>query len=135
LSRWAGYLFLASGGLLMLMGALIESFALWPLTEPITSFREASVRLFEAEYSRFMSLAMRIAGPIIVVIFIIDVCLGLVNRYAQQFNVFFLSLSLKSIVTIMMVWIMLPFLVDVLVDELTTASVVWAPHLSTILSK
>jgi len=134
LSRWAGFLFLASGGLLVLTGALIESFALWPLTEPITSFREASLRLFETEFSRFMSLTLRIAGPIIVVVFIIDMCMGLINRYAQQFNVFFLSLSLKSIATIMMMWIMLPFLVEVLLSELRNASNIWAPYLTNIFS-
>lgn len=134
LSRWASYLFLAAGGLLILTGALIESFVLWPLTEPVTSFRMASVRLFEAEYSRFMSLSMRIAGPIIVVVFIIDMCMGLINRYAQQFNVFFLSLSLKSMATILMLWVLLPFLVDVLLEELRNASAIWAPYLTSILS-
>lgn len=134
LSRWVGYLFLASGGLLILTGALIESFALWPLTEPITSFRGASVRLFEAEYSRFMNLSMRIAGPIIVVIFIIDMCMGLINRYAQQFNVFFLSLSLKSMAAVLMLWILLPFLVEILLKELRYASSIWAPYLTNIFS-
>ncbi len=134
LSRWASYLFLASGGLLILTGALIESFAMWPLAEPITSFKSASVRLFEAEYSRFMHLAMRIAGPVIVVVFIIDMCMGLINRYAQQFNVFFLSMSLKSIAAILMILILLPFLVDTLIDEMQNASAIWAPYLSNILS-
>lgn len=132
LSRWASFVFLASGGMLILTGALIESFALWPLTEPITSFRAASVRLFEAEYSRFMSLSMRIAGPIIVVVFIIDMCMGLINRYAQQFNVFFLSMSLKSIAAVMMMWILLPFLVDILISELQDARAMWAPYLKSI---
>lgn len=134
LGRWASYVFLASGGLLLLTGAVIESFALWPLAEPITSFRGASVRLFEAEYSRFMNLSMRIAGPIIVVVFIIDMCMGLINRYAQQLNVAFLSMSLKSITTVMLIWILLPFLVDVLIDEMRHASAIWAPYLTNILS-
>ncbi len=134
LSRLAGYLFVASGGLLLLSGALLESFNLWPIAEPVASFRVASVRLFEAEYSHFFSLAMRIAGPIIVVLFIIDVCMGLVNRYAQQFNVFFLSMSIKSIATILMMIILLPYLVDVLVHELSLASASWESNLKSILN-
>lgn len=134
LSRWASYVFLASGGLLILTGALIESFALWPLTEPITSFRQASVRLFEAEYSRFLNLSMRIAGPIIVVVFIVDMCMGLINRYAPQFNVFFLSMSLKSIATVLILWMLLPFLVEVLIGELRDASAMWAPYINNIFS-
>lgn len=133
LSRWAGFLFLASGGMLMLTGAVLESFVLVPLTDPIDSIRTVSVRLFEAEYARFISLSVRIAGPIMVVIFIIDITLGLVNRYAQQFNVFFLSMSLKSIASVMMLWLLLPFLVTVLVEELSLASASWAQHLSDII--
>jgi len=75
---------------------------------------------------------MRIAGPIIVVVFIIDMCMGLINRYAQQFNVFFLSMSLKSIAAVMMMWILLPFLVDILISELQDARVMWAPYLKSI---
>lgn len=135
LSRWAGYLFLASGGLLMLTGALLESYAIVPLTDPLVSLKTASVRLFEAEYGRFLSLAVKIAGPIVAVIFIIDLTLGLVNRYAQQFNVFFLSMSLKSLAAVIMMWLLLPFLVGVLVDELSMASARWSQHLGVILSR
>lgn len=117
LGRWANYIFVAAGGLLLLTGALLESFVAWPLAEPIGSLREASVRLFEAELSRFMSLTVRIAGPIMAVIFAIDVAMGLINRYAQQFNVFFLSMSIKSMATIALLIVLLPFLVGVLFEE------------------
>lgn len=118
LSRWASFIFLASGGLLIMTTALLESFVIWPLVEPISSIRSASVALFEAELSRFMSITLRIAGPIMVVIFIIDVAMGLINRFAQQFNVFFLSMSLKSMAAILLLIVLLPFLMTVLVDEM-----------------
>ena len=117
LGRWANYLFVAAGGLLLLTGALLESFVAWPLAEPIGSLREASVRLFEAELSRFMSLTVRIAGPVMAVMFAIDVAMGLINRYAQQFNVFFLSMSIKSMATLALLIVLLPFLADLLLDE------------------
>ena len=122
LGRWANYVFIASGGLLLLTGALLESFAIWPLAEPIGSLREASVRLFEAELSRFMSLTIRVAGPIMAVIFAVDVVMGLINRYAQQFNVFFLSMSIKSMASVLMLIVMLPFLVDVLTAEVASGA-------------
>ena len=118
LGRWANYVFIAVGGLLLLTGALLESFAIWPLAEPVGSLREAAVRLFEAQLSDFMSLTVRIAGPIMAVIFCIDVTMGLINRYAQQFNVFFLSMSIKSMATIVVLIVLLPFLGDVMVAEI-----------------
>ena len=118
LERWATYLFVAAGGLLLLTGALMESFAIWPVSEPITSWRQASVALFEGELSRFMSLAIRIAAPIMVALLVVDAAMGLVNRYAQQFNVFFLSSSLKSILGVLLLLVMLPYLASLLLDEL-----------------
>ncbi|MFK7855246.1 MAG: type III secretion system export apparatus subunit SctT [Granulosicoccus sp.] len=135
LSRWASFIFLASGGLLLMTGVLLESFAIWPLVKPITSLKMASVALFEAELSRFMSLTIRIAGPIMAVIFIIDVSMGLINRFAQQFNVFFLSMSIKSMATILLLIILLPFLVDLLVDEMQTQAAVLPEYLKRILQR
>ena len=52
------------------------------------------------------------------VLFVIDLSMGLINRYAQQFNVFFLSISVKSMASIVMLIILLPYLVEVLVAEM-----------------
>ena len=135
LGRWANYLFVAAGGLLLLTGALLESFAIWPLVEPLSGLREASVRLFENELSRFMSLTIRIAGPVMVVIFVIDVAMGLINRYAQQFNVFFLSMSLKSMATVLLLIMLLPFLVEVLMSEIATQAADIDARLARVLAR
>ena len=118
LARWANYLFVAAGGLLLLTGAMVESFAVWPVTLPVESLRMASVRLFEAELSRFMSLTLRVAGPVMLVLFLIDAAMGLLNRYAPQFNVFFLSMSIKSMAAVLLLILLLPYLVDVMLDEI-----------------
>jgi len=135
LSRWASFIFLASGGLMLMTGVLLESFVIWPLVEPISGLKEASVALFEAELSRFMNLAIRIAGPIMAVIFIIDLAMGLLNRFAQQFNVFFLSMSIKSIATLLVLIVMLPFLMGLLVDEVQTQSAAIPDYLKNVLEK
>ncbi|MFK7994275.1 MAG: type III secretion system export apparatus subunit SctT [Granulosicoccus sp.] len=135
LSRWASFVFLASGGLLLMTGVLLESFAIWPLVTPITSLKMASVALFEAELSNFMNLTIRIAGPIMAVIFIIDISMGLINRFAQQFNVFFLSMSIKSIATIVLLIILLPFLIDVLINEMQTQAANMSGYLNLILQR
>ncbi len=118
LGRWAVYLFVATGGMTLMVGALLESFSVWPLLEPVGGLREASIRLFEAELSRFMHLTVRIAGPVMIVMFLIDIVLGLVNRSAQHFNVFFLSTSIKAMASLLVIIILLPFLADQLVGEI-----------------
>lgn len=135
LSRWASFVFLAGGGLMLMTGVLLESFVIWPLVEPVSSLRAAAVALFEAELSRFMSLAIRVAGPIMAVIFVIDLAMGLLNRFAQQFNVFFLSMSIKSMATLVLLIVMLPFLMDLLIDEVQTQAAVIPDYLRSILVK
>ena len=135
LSRWASFVFLASGGLMLMTAVLLESFAIWPLVEPVGSLKLATVALFEAELSRFMSLAIRVAGPIMAVIFVIDLAMGLLNRFAQQFNVFFLSMSVKSMATLVLLIVMLPFLMNLLIDEVQTQAAIIPDYLRSILLK
>ncbi len=118
LGRLANYVFMAAGGLMLLMGILLESFALWPIGQPLPSLAQTGIRLFEAEFSNFLRLTLLIAAPMLVVLFIIDSVLGLVNRYAQQLNVFFLSMSLKALASVAILLIMVTSLVQLLVDEL-----------------
>lgn len=133
LSRWASFIFLASGGLMLVTSVLLESFAIWPVVQPVGSLRMATVALFEAELSGFMSFAIRIAGPIMAVIFVIDLAMGLLNRFAQQFNVFFLSMSIKSMATLVLLIIMLPFLMNLLIDQMQTQAAAIPGYLRTIL--
>ena len=88
-SLWINFLFLAVGGLLLLVGAILQSYVAFPINMPLGDLTAASLALFESEFSRFVTLSLMIASPIIIVIFAIDLAMGLINRYAQQLNVLF----------------------------------------------
>jgi type III secretion protein T len=96
LGRLANIVFIFSGGLSLIMRVLIESYALWPIAAPMPALDPRGLALFEAEFGRMMVLAVLFAAPVLTVLFIIDLALGLVNRFAQQLNVFTLSLSIKA---------------------------------------
>lgn len=134
LSLWVNYLFMAAGGLLLLNGAVLESFVMFPISEPLNSLHMASVRLFEAEYASFFTLMLMLASPIVVVIFTIDMCMGLINRYAQQLNVLFLSMSLKALAALLVLLIMMPYLVDLLRENIARHSYGVERYLNQILS-
>ena len=124
-SLWINFLFLAVGGLLLLVGAVLQSYAVFPISMPLADLTAASLALFESEFSRFVTFTLMIASPIIIVIFAIDLAMGLINRYAQQLNVLFLSMSLKSLAALIVLIVMLPFFIDLLISEI-------AKHLSLI---
>lgn len=89
--------FLASGGFLTLLGALYESFRVWPVVDlspriDPAIWLQAGTRLIRA----MGDLALRVAAPFVMLMLMVEVGLGLFGRYAPQFNVFFLALPVKA---------------------------------------
>ena len=117
LGRMANLVFIFSGGLSLLVGVLLESYAIWPIAATFPHLAPAGLGLFEAEFSRLMVLATLMAAPILAVLFVIDLGLGLVNRFAQQLNVFQLSLSIKSFTGTAMILLLLTGYVQAVVAD------------------
>jgi type III secretion protein T len=133
LGRLANYVFVSAGGLILMTGFLLESYHLWPLDKLTFDLNiEGFIRL-GSEFASYFELAILVASPIIVVILTIDVLMGLINRYAQQFNVFFLSLSLKMLAATSMLFITIIALVELLVKEIRNHSMNMADILQAIL--
>ena len=122
LGRWANFLFMASGGLLLLTGAVLQSYAMWPIGVPLADLRTASITLFETEFSRFLTLTVMLASPLLLVTFLVDISMGLINRFAPQLNVLFLSMSIKGFAAALILMLMLSTLTGIFVTELQTNS-------------
>jgi type III secretion protein T len=117
-ARLASWVFMAGGGFMLMVGALLESYALWPVRSSSLSLVEGGARLFESEFGRIMVLTLLIAAPALVLLYVVEGVLGLVNRFAQQLNVFSLAMSLKAIAATWIVWIQIATLVRLLQDDL-----------------
>lgn len=118
LGRWANFLFMASGGLLLITSVVIESFSAWPIGQALPELNPDSVSLFYEQFTGFFSLVLMLAAPLLLMIFLIDMSMGLVNRFAQQLNVLFLSISIKSILSLAILAMLLPVITEVFIDEL-----------------
>jgi type III secretion protein T len=119
LSRLASFVFMFSGGFLLLVGVLLQSYALWPVASWLPPLKAGGVVLFESELGRLMTLGMLISAPALVVLYLIDGVLGLVNRYAQQLNVFSLSASLKVLAANVLLLMTLGSFVQLIVDDIS----------------
>ncbi|MEJ2622320.1 MAG: type III secretion system export apparatus subunit SctT [Candidatus Thiodiazotropha sp.] len=118
LARLANYIFVSAGGLLLLNGVLFESYLIWPIETRLPELKTAGVSVVGSEFYYYFKLTLLIASPMLVVILMIDSMMGLVNRYAQQFNVFFLSMSLKMLAAIVMLFITMISLIQLLITEM-----------------
>jgi type III secretion protein T len=117
LSRLANFIFMFSGGFLLLIGTLLDSYSVWPIASDWPDLRRAGVILFEAEFGRLLILALMFAAPALVILFAVDAGLGLINRYAQQLNVFSLSMAIKAWLSTLIVILMLASIVERLTNE------------------
>ena len=65
-----------------------------------------------------MTTAFVFAAPALVVMAVIDVGLGLMNRFAQQLNLYSLTMSIKSLISTFMLILLLGFYVEFVVRSL-----------------
>lgn len=122
LARFAEVLFVSAGGLVLLVGMIMASYAVWPLGTGALRFDEATVILFEREFGRLFTLAFLFSAPVLVLLYLIDAGLGLLNRIAPQFNVFVLSLPIKSLAATFILIMTLPLLAEAVLDDLSDRS-------------
>src|SRR5262249_49998344 len=116
--RLAAFVFMAGGGFMVMIGTIYESFVLWPVRSSMPSLAADGYRLFESEFGRIMLLTLLVAAPALVLMYLIEGVLGLINRFAQQLNVFSLSQSLKAVAAVWIIWIQVVTLVQFLQDDL-----------------
>ena len=118
LARLASWVFMSAGGLMLMVGSLLESYAAWPVAAAWPDLARGGAGLFEQEFGRILRLALMIAAPALVLLYLVDGVLGLVNRFAQQLNVFSLSMSIKVVVAHAVLWLQLGVLVQLLTEDL-----------------
>lgn len=120
LGRFAQVTFVTAGGLTLLVGTLMLSFAVWPMGPGGLTLEMSGVRLFEGELGRFFQIAFFVASPVLMVLFTIDLGMGLLNRFAPNFNVFMLSLSIKTTAAVFILILILPLLAQMVISDLAT---------------
>jgi type III secretion protein T len=101
-----------AGIVLLLMDTLYLSYEVWPMGQALPSLQTQLPLVLIRESSRLFSLALLLAGPVVLVLFVVDASAGMLNRAAPQFNVFTLSLSLKPIIGIAVLAAALPMIVQ-----------------------
>jgi len=118
LSRFASWLFLASGGFLVFLETLLGSYAVWPPSSPLPILHRAGEVFFAGLLDEMMAVTLMLAAPALVVLFLIEIAFGLINRYAQQLNVIALASSVKTWVSAWIVMLSLGVMVQFVMQKL-----------------
>ena len=91
-------LFLTLGGFRLVIATLADSFLIVPLDRfaPAAIESPESAKAIVNLVGEMFLVALRLAMPVVAVIFLLDVALGLLNRVAPQVQVFFLGMTIKA---------------------------------------
>jgi type III secretion protein T len=105
-------LFFTSGGFLLFMSGIYESFRVWPVITYWPRFDSDFAYFFLQKVDDLMALSLLLAAPVMIALFVSELGLGLVNRFAPQLNVFFLSMPIKSAVGLLIMIFYLQFVLN-----------------------
>ncbi len=94
-------LFVAAGGLQVMIGATYRSYALWSVTSFAPAFQLDSLHLAAGLLREVGRLAFVVAGPILVLMVVIDLVMMAITRMNPQFQAFESSNSLKNLAMVL----------------------------------
>lgn len=97
----AFYIFVDSGGLFHLFGALFESYVIWPLIAPLPQPSLASIDFVTRAIMNSLWLAIWVAAPLLTLLFVIEFSVSIAARLGRQFNFYNLAFPLKNVATIL----------------------------------
>jgi flagellar biosynthetic protein FliR len=106
--------YLSINGHHLLFLSLRESFTVIPLTGPFVS--SPVIWQYLQTYSAVFLLAFQIAAPVIIVLWLLDIALGLLSKAVPQIHVFIVGLPLKVAFVLLIFLFLLPLIGGVLGD-------------------
>ena len=112
-------LLFATGGHLLLVEGLLDSFAAVPSGMP--DLGATSAELVDSLTLFFLS-ALEIAVPLLGALFLTEVALGLLSKAAPQMNVFTLGFPIKIMLTLLLAGLALPLLPNAVQGLVTAAT-------------
>ncbi|MDR2935483.1 MAG: type III secretion system export apparatus subunit SctT [Candidatus Adiutrix sp.] len=107
------YIFLASHALTAFLALFFETYLFWPPAAWRPDLLSPDLALFIAGLAaQLMTQMCLLAAPVVLAALLVDVSLGLINRFASQLNVYVLAMPIKSGLAMFIVLMLLSRLAD-----------------------
>ncbi|MDE1174216.1 MAG: type III secretion system export apparatus subunit SctT [Parvibaculaceae bacterium] len=111
-------LFVTAGGFDILAGIIFKSYALWPVLAFWPSLQISGTSAFLQQMDAVMKFAVVLAAPVVLAMTLAELGLAFINRFAQQLQVFYLAMPVKSAICMLVLALYTPFLVDYIFREI-----------------
>ena len=104
--------FLISGGFLLMLTVIYQSFAAWNVFTWFPTLRPETVPLMLDQLDRLVRIALLLGAPAIVAMFLSEIALALVSRFVPQLQVFFLAMPIKCGIAMLVLMLYMSTLFD-----------------------
>ncbi len=118
LSRFASWILMASGGFLIFLHLVMSSYKLWPILATLPPLPDKGVILFIETFGSILAYGLLLAAPAIIILALIDFGFGLINRYAQNFNISGIAFPIKYFVGIAVILLCLGLYVELVLKKI-----------------
>lgn len=105
-------LFVSAGGLAGLLGAMADSYRLWPVASFFPKPGLVLEQFVVRQGDTLFNWTVKLAAPVIFVLLLVELGMGLVSRMAPQLNVFVFAQPLKSLLATLMLLLFLGLVYD-----------------------
>lgn len=122
LIQMAIVLFYVSGGMLLLLGAIFESFRWWPLTATMPSLDAMTQSFLIGRVDTIASATVKLAAPVMLVLVLVDLAFGLVAKAADKLEPTSLSQPVRGAIALLMLVLLTGSLVEQVKTEFTFAN-------------
>jgi type III secretion protein T len=100
-------IFYLLGGMLVFLGALMESFKVWPLMSALPSMASAAEAFVVQQADTLMTATIKFAAPVLLILLLIDLSVGLITRVADKLEPSSIGQPLKAAVGMIVVALMI----------------------------
>lgn len=115
-------LFVAAGGLLAMVGVIVDSYRLWPVASFFPNVGQVLQEFVLRQGDTLFLWIVKLASPVILVLVLVELGMGLIGRVAPSLNVFVFSQPLKSLLATLMMLLFLFFVYESLQQFLRPAN-------------
>jgi len=109
--------FFISGGFLLMLELLYGSFRMWDVFAWNPTLSAETMPLLIDQLASLVRVALLLASPVIVAMFLAELGLALMSRFVPQLQVFFLAMPIKSALAFLVLMIYMATLFDYALDH------------------
>ena len=111
--------FYTLGGMMVFVGLLLDSHRWWPLSGAMPDWPYLAERFLSAQVTNLSDTALKIAGPVLVTLVLIDLGIGLLTKAAEKLEPSSLAQPIKGATAVAMVIVLVSVFFDQVRSELT----------------